>query len=152
MINYEICIKLIGILLFLGIVITDIKYLYIPNKLILSATILGLFYNFYFKGSIEKSILGMGMYSLPYSLLYGYGSDYYNEEILGYGDIKLVMGIGAWLGYIDLYSIYIFFMISFVIASIYCIYILFKKKDFKRKIPFSPFICIGTILFLIFEL
>ncbi|MGL6064700.1 MAG: prepilin peptidase [Fusobacteriaceae bacterium] len=97
-------------------------------------------------------MLGIGMYSLPYSILYGYGSDYYNEEVLGYGDVKLVMGIGGWIGYIGLYSIYIFFMMSFVVASLYCIYVYFRKKEAERKIPFSPFICIGAILFLILEL
>ncbi|MGL5123843.1 MAG: prepilin peptidase [Fusobacteriaceae bacterium] len=151
-INFELFIKLIGIFMLLRVIITDIKHLYIPNKLIVCITILGLFYNFYFKGSLEKSILGMGMYSLPYSMLYGYGSDYFNEEILGYGDVKLVMGIGGWIGYTDLNSVYIFFMMSFVVASLYCLYIFFRKKESERRIPFSPFISIGAILFLILEL
>lgn len=46
------------------------------------------------------------------------------------------------------YSIYLIFL-SFILASIYCVYILLTKGDKIRKIPFAPFISLATILIIL---
>lgn len=148
--NIDMLVKVVVALLLLIISIVDLKKLYIPNFLTFILIIIGMGYNFIFKGSLENSILGMGVYSIPFSLIYGYLSDLLDKEVLGYGDIKLAMGIGAYLGYTNLWDVYLFFTYSFFIGSIYAIYLLIKIKKRDIQLPFAPFISISGCIMIFF--
>ena len=39
--------------------------------------------------------------------------------------------------------------LSFILASVYCVYILLAKSDKIRKIPFAPFISLATVLIIL---
>jgi prepilin signal peptidase PulO-like enzyme (type II secretory pathway) len=65
---------------------------------------------------------------------------------LGDGDIGLYGLCCFALG--KNYSLYLI-VLSFILASVYCVYILLAKSDKIRKIPFAPFISLGTILIMI---
>lgn len=68
---------------------------------------------------------------------------------LGEGDIGLFALCSFTLGH-D-YSVYMIFL-SFMIAFIYCIYIILRKnKSIKDSIPFAPFISLSTILIMLTE-
>lgn len=129
----------------------DIKTRELPNSLTLLLILLGVGYNLFFDNRIVESVIGMGTYSLPFSLIYGYISDIYGKDVLGFGDIKLAMGVGAVLTFSNFYNLYLFFLGSFVTASIYCIYLLIKIKKNPREveIPFAPFISISGCIMII---
>lgn len=61
---------------------------------------------------------------------------------LGEGDIGLFGLCCFALGYN--YSLYLI-VLSFILASIYCMYLILIKKGKIRKIPFAPFISLATI-------
>ena len=65
---------------------------------------------------------------------------------LGSGDIGLFSLCCFALGHN--YSMYLI-AISFILACIYIIYVFVIKSDKIRKIPFAPFISLGTILIMI---
>lgn len=65
---------------------------------------------------------------------------------LGEGDIGLYGLCCFALG--KNYSIYLI-SLSFILASIYCVYILITKSDKIRKIPFAPFISLATVLIIL---
>lgn len=65
---------------------------------------------------------------------------------LGEGDIGLFGLCCFALGYN--YSFYLI-MLSFILASIYCIYVILVKKGKIRKIPFAPFISLATIMIML---
>ena len=65
---------------------------------------------------------------------------------LGEGDIGLYGLCCFALG--KNYSLYLI-ALSFILASIYCVYILFRKSDKIRKIPFAPFISLATVLIIL---
>ena len=68
---------------------------------------------------------------------------------LGDGDIGLFALCCFTLGYN--YSLYLMFL-SYIIAFIYCIYIILKKnKSIKESIAFAPFISLATILIMLTE-
>lgn len=125
----------------------DIKKMEIPNKLNLFLFILGVI----LKGNnieiIENSILGMGVYVLPFLLIYGYISDIMKEDAIGFGDIKLVLGFGYILGYRDFAEVYYFFILAFILASIYGIIIGIIRKNWKIRLSFSPFLIIVFLYF-----
>ena len=65
---------------------------------------------------------------------------------LGDGDIGLYGLCCFALG--QSYSLYII-ALSFILASVYCVYILLRKSLKIRKIPFAPFISLATILIIL---
>lgn len=132
----------------------DINKKYIPNSLNLALLILA----FYIRGFNESiyCFIGSSVYSLPILLLYGYVSDYLKKEIIGFGDLKLIVALGGLL-YVETINlflqIYIFYLITFGVASLFILFLfiynltLKKKHKLKNKeIPFAPFICISFFI------
>lgn len=165
------------ILILLLISYIDIKKMELPDSLTFLLIILGLSYHGIYTGRFVESLIGMGICSLPFSLIYGYGSEVYgylvklfnrknedqeNEEeeseveVLGYGDVKLAMGIGACLTYASLYETYLFFMLSFVVGAVYSVFLLIKirvrgEENVNREFPFAPFISISGSIIILFR-
>ena len=67
---------------------------------------------------------------------------------MGGGDIKLMMMIGAFLGYIPIYFVVFG---SAVIGSLVAIPIVIMKKDKNLLIPYGVFISIAAIVYVFFE-
>lgn len=134
------------IILFLMIIYKDINEMIIPNILNITLFIIAIFYKGFNYEIIESSILGMGSYSLPLILIYGYLSDFLEKDILGFGDIKLTLNLGYILGYQNFYTIYIFYMVMFISTSLIGCLIGVKRKTFKYYLPFSPFIILSFII------
>lgn len=135
--------KIILLILTLLIIKIDLKKLYIPdllNILFLLATIV-------YKGNdIENSVIGAGVYTLPLIIIYGYISDILKKEVIGFGDIKFMIGTGYLLGYTDFYDLYFFYLIAFVLGGIYGVYLLIKNKAKETEMPFSPFLILALYI------
>lgn len=68
----------------------------------------------------------------------------YKKEGMGYGDVKLMTGLGLIFGIKNIVTIT---MIAFVVgAVISLVLMIFAKKGMKSYIPFGPFIVIGAVL------
>lgn len=129
----------------------DIDNLYIPNRVSIGIMIIGMTFSFINGIGIERSILGGGIYGLPFLLIYGYGADIYKKEVMGFGDVKLAVALGTLLGYRSLFMVHMFVTISFVIGAIVGVGMLaFKKKDKKEEIPFGPYIAMGGMIILFY--
>jgi len=137
----------------LPIVIIDLKYYIIPDELNLSIFILGLFvafFNVFFRGDfLDISILSLHLDSLSITsnffdsfmgVFVGFlifGGIYYSsliifkKEGMGWGDVKLSMSLGAFLGSSP--SI-IAFLLSFLLGSVFGIFItaLKRLKNYKK--------------------
>lgn len=130
----------------------DLKYMIIPNKIVLGAVavaflyqiIIGLnltdknsqFFNF---GSFGVAILS-GILTFSFFLFLVVIS---KGKWMGMGDVKLSYFMGLLLSFP---SILPALLIAFVSGSIIgIILIVFKKKNFQSKIPFGPFLSLGTI-------
>ena len=124
----------------LAIAVIDFKKLYIPNRLNFLFLVEAIFY----RGlDIEAGILGAGAYTLPLLIFYGYGSDIAGKDVIGFGDIKFMIGAGYLLGYTDFYDIYFFYLVSFVTGALYGIFLLVKNKRKSSEMPFAPFLITG---------
>lgn len=133
------------------IFVTDIKKLYIPNTINIIFFVMAVCYRGFDLYKIENGILGAGVYTLPLLFFYGYGSDLAQKEIMGFGDIKLMIGIGYVLGYSDFYTIYIYYLETFVIAALFGIVYIVKKKTVRGEIAFSPFLLFSFYCILFME-
>ena len=71
------------------------------------------------------------------------------REGMGGGDVKLLAMIGAWMGYMALpYIILISSLTGIIIGGGS---LLLTKKDLGHRIPFGPFLVLGTLMTLFFE-
>ncbi|WP_028855064.1 prepilin peptidase [Psychrilyobacter atlanticus] len=133
-----ICLLVIGIWV-------DFTHYYIPDRISLSIFIIGIMTSFFTIG-FERSILGAGSFALFYIVLYGFGESF-GYEIMGFGDVKLAMGIGAMIGYFSLYQVFIFLNIAFISGAVIGVgLILLKKKTRKDIMPFGPYIAIAGLV------
>ena len=128
------------------ICIIDIRKKIIPDRGFIILVIIGLL-----KGMINTNIegyfLGMCVYPMPLIILYIL-EDYFKKELIGFGDIKLMMGIGGNLGYKNLAEIVKYYHAVYFLAGIMAIlFILYLKYKGKKAeyIPFAPFLIMGVI-------
>lgn len=129
-------------LLFCSLMIQDMRKREVSNLGNLLFLMVSALYVLQRGGSLEKILVFMSVYAFPLVFIYGYLSDFLQKEVLGFGDIKFVMGIGTLMSTHSLWgSLYYFYLISFCFASILGIlYYLLRKQ---REIPMLPAFCIG---------
>ena len=128
------------------ICIIDIRKKIIPDRGFIILVIIGLLKSM-LKANVEGYFLGMCVYPMPLIILYIL-EDYFKKELIGFGDIKLMMGIGGNLGYKNLAEIVKFYHAVYFLAGIMAIlFILYLKYKGKKTeyIPFAPFLIMGVI-------
>ena len=145
----NIVIEIIKYCIFLEIVWIDIKRKIIPEKSVIILLIIGLILALQ-SHNLEKYYLGICVYSMPMIVLYIL-EDYVNKTLIGFGDIKLMMGIGGLLKYTGMENVINFYIILYSFSGIVAFLFLFLKKWKKYEyIPFAPFIVISYVIFEIF--
>ena len=140
-INYFLAITISSILII--IIISDLRYLIIPDEILLIGIILVL---------LEKIVFGgylAGLYALfdgIISFLIMYlvkiiGDFMFKKESMGGGDIKLLFFFGLFLGWeLSIISIFVASFIGLPIS----LYILLKNKS--HIIPFGPFLSVAALI------
>ncbi|WP_427041761.1 prepilin peptidase [Fusobacterium sp. SB021] len=129
----------------------DLKEKEIPNFLTLGIIFLGILKIIFLREDFEKNFFGLGVFPVFFLFLYGYAGDFLKKEIIGFGDIKLVSGIGFYFGYSGIYNLIIFHNIIFILGFLFLIPIFFLKKIKKEEeVPFAPCICLGAVIYKFF--
>jgi prepilin signal peptidase PulO-like enzyme (type II secretory pathway) len=130
----------------------DLKHYIIPDKVIYPAIfvsgiwyfVFGIFLNFYPKSEIRYTLYSAIGASLFFLFIYLISKG----KWLGFGDVKLAILMGIFLGFPKI-LVALFF--SFFIGAIIGIgLILTKKKTLKSEVPFAPFLVLGTFIALFF--
>ncbi len=119
------------------IAFVDLKFEIIPDKLWIIALAGGLAFSFTDEITLVHSLLGM---------LTGGGVLFILACVpnaLGGGDIKMMFGIGTFLGVQrSLLAVFLAFAFS---AAIISVLLLFKVKNRRDYIPFGPFLALGSL-------
>jgi prepilin signal peptidase PulO-like enzyme (type II secretory pathway) len=147
----------------------DRKFYIIPDELNIFLAALGVLLiaeNSFFKNFSE---FGQGSFLGSFSMLFGFRGNIWTNHLLGaiaglaivgliimitrgkgmgMGDLKLAGALGIIFGWPDIIFVLIF---SFVIGSIYGIYLLIRRiKGFKDSVPFGPFLVLGSATLIFF--
>jgi len=127
---------------------SDLKYHLISDYVLLAFSVFSFFYHFSNNITIQQYsnlfISGL-IVALPIFLIY-YLS---RERAMGLGDVYLSAIIGFLLGW---KTGFLALYIAFVTGAIFgLILILLRKKKLKSRIPFGPFLVIGTVIMLFFQ-
>jgi len=124
-------------------IVTDFKYYYISDRVIIISLIILFIIHTYFNGikvSLHYLISGIIISLLMY-LIKLLGDKIFKKESLGGGDIKLVSVLGMMLGLINAITRLIFASCLALIASL-----IIMKKNKEGIVPFGPFLIIGGII------
>jgi leader peptidase (prepilin peptidase)/N-methyltransferase len=100
--------------------------------------VLGETYFFRFLNSILGVIAGGGILFLVGML----GEFFYKKEVIGGGDVKLMAGVGAFLGTERV--LFAVFVASLLASIAGLILILFKNRPKETYIPFGPFLSLAS--------
>jgi len=139
---------------FIIVFFIDLKHFIIPNSITFPMMALGFIKSFdpnlnsMFPNYVLSLLGGLFGYGIIWSIIFFY-KQIKKKEGMGLGDAKLLGVIGFWFG---LKSIPFIIFLSSTIALISVIPDLLKKsKRMSSKIPFGPYIIVGTLVYLIFE-
>lgn len=139
----EFFIMIVLVSMLLVTIVTDFKYYYISDRVIVIGTLLILGIYIYYIG-IKETLFYIASSIIMFLLMWVIkllGDKAFKKESLGGGDIKLMVPIGLTLGLINAVTS---LLISSTLALILSI-IMLKKND-EKIVPFGPFLLIGTIV------
>lgn len=136
------------------IFVWDLKYMIIPNFLVVIGLSMTLIFEIYRWASLfgfDPS--GFFLEKISGGLLVGlfFGSIFYfsKGKWIGGGDVK----IGFWLGLIvGLKMVYFLLLFAYVAGAVVAIFLLiFFKKKMKSQIPFGPFLIASTYIIMLYQ-
>ncbi len=136
------------ILFLIPISFIDIDKGLILNKLTIPCFILGVLLILGFQIETWKNglfgAIGGGIIIWLVGLL---GKMLFRKESMGFGDVKLLVTIGVYVGFPD---VVVSLFLGICIAGIFIFGgLILKKLSFGNTIPFGPFIALGTLVYLI---
>ena len=132
----------------------DFEFQIIPDEFSISLIVVGLltsFINVFLASDILHRILEsfLGFVAGGGSLLLVafIGKLIFKKDAMGGGDIKLMAGVGAFIGWERV--LFAIFIACFVGSVVGITLILFKKIKKQQPIPFGPYLALGSILTLV---
>lgn len=140
--SLNLLLSLLFVSLSIIVIVSDVRYMIIPNEFIIIFYILILIVRIIMVGYIDvvKILLDS---LIPFMTLYIiklFGDKLFKKETLGGGDIKLMLIVGILLGWGNgILTIFLGTFLAFPIA----LYYYFKDK--KNMLPFGPFLSIGAL-------
>ena len=133
-----------------AIAFIDLHHKVIPDILSLSLLILGFITSLFRLNGLSWldsliGILGGGGFFYIVAVLF---EKLTGREGMGGGDIKMLAMIGAWAGWRPLPSIILLSSLGGILIGGVSLFL--ARKEIRSKIPFGPFLSLGTLLWLFF--
>lgn len=126
----------------------DIKHKIIPDSLVYTFDILALFHLFIGSRPSILALIAGPLLALPFAALWYFSKG----KWMGFGDAKLVLGIGWTLGFVaGLSAITLAFWIGAVVSILWMVAV-FRKFKAYHEIPFGPYLVLGMYIVLFFNI
>lgn len=137
------------ICLLISLAIIDLTYMILPDELTLGGALIFLVYSFFhpYITTLNALIAAFGS-AVIFTGLYFFYLKVKKIEGLGFGDVKMMLLLGLFLGLNQLLIAILVASLSGLIVGIF--YIIFKGKTLKLKLPFGTFLGIGSYISLFF--
>jgi leader peptidase (prepilin peptidase)/N-methyltransferase len=128
----------------------DLNFQLIPDIFTISGIVIGLGLNFFYPQVLSLAREGNAFLDSLFGTLVGGGSIYllglvglilFKRESMGFGDVKLMAMIGAFLG---LKLVLLCFFVAPILGSVWGLILKIKYK--KDIIPYGPFLSLGSLI------
>jgi len=134
----------------IAIAFIDLQHKIIPDVLSLPGIVVGFVFSLLPFSSLSWidsliGIVGGGGFLLVVALAY---EKLRGHEGMGLGDVKMLAMIGAWMGWRAL--LFIILLSSLAGSLIGGALLLLSRQGVRTRIPFGPFLALGTLLYLFF--
>jgi len=134
----------------------DIDEMWLPDRTTIGGMIIGPIFSFMIPsmhgaeghvGGLVQSLIGMGFgFGLFWSISI-LGRLILKKDAMGFGDVKLMGALGAFLGLESV--VFITFVSSLLGAVIGISFIAAGKKELQSKIPFGPYIALAAVIWVL---
>ena len=139
------------VIILLIIFFIDLKHFIIPDVLNFTLIGLAIFKNFIpnfqsnFTYDFDQSIIGgVSGYLIIWFIIFLY-KKFKNIEAMGFGDAKLMTGVGLFFGW---QAVFFILFLSAILGLISVIpSLLNNSKNLKTQIPFGPYIVISSVIY-----
>lgn len=134
----------------------DFEHLIIPDRVTLGGIVIGVALSAcvpalheveLIKDSVFRSALGA---AAGWGTLWGIallGSFIFKKEAMGFGDVKLLGAIGAFVGWAGV--LFTVFVSSLVGSFVGIAFVLCKQKEMQSKIPYGPYLALGGLIWVL---
>jgi prepilin signal peptidase PulO-like enzyme (type II secretory pathway) len=150
---WEILFIILTVFLLAAVFLWDLKYMIIPDELVLAGLSIAFFYSVYQQFSLDVSWLdirspvvsglaGSLIVSGFFYLIYFISK----KKWIGGGDVKL----GLWIGWLSGWQMaYLMLLVAYVLGAAVSVALLaLKKKKMNSQVPFGPFLILGCLVVL----
>ena len=123
----------------------DFEHYIIPDRISLGLIAVGVVFSYFLPIGVKGSLIGAAG---GFLILYGVamlGQLLFKKEAMGGGDIKLLSGIGAFIGIKGVLFVLLFS--SFLGSAVGIGLILIGKKEMTSKIPFGPYLSLAAVCY-----
>jgi len=130
----------------------DFKWRIIPDEINLSILVAGIIYSLYKMGLLRGIVFSLtgSLVGFLFLLLTAHiGDKVFKKESLGGGDIKLIAGLGTFLG---AKNVFVCIFLSSILGIFYAVPLYFMSKKRKKEIPFGPFIMLAGLISFLFKI
>ncbi len=131
------------ICLMIALAAIDLEHMILPDELTLGGAALFFIYSFFNPeiGQLDAVLSGLGA-ALFFAALFFFYLKVRKIEGLGFGDVKMALLMGLFLGLHRLTVAILLASLSGLLVGIF--FIVFKKKNLKLALPFGPFLALGS--------
>lgn len=134
----------------------DFDYQIIPDRVSIGGMISGVFFSLLVPSlhsvdswwqsgiaSLTGLVIGFGLLLFVSKA----GKAIFRQDAMGFGDVKLLGAIGAYMGYQAVF--FVILVSSFSGAVIGLILVLVKRKGLQSRIPYGPYLALGAVLWIL---
>jgi len=93
--------------------------------------------------SLIGLVAGFGILLLVAKL----GKVVFKQDAMGFGDVKLLGAVGAYMGYQAVF--FVILVSSFTGAAVGLTLVLVKSKGWQSRIPYGPYLALGAVLWIL---
>jgi leader peptidase (prepilin peptidase)/N-methyltransferase len=129
--------------LMIALAAIDLEHTILPDELTLGGSALFFVYSFFNPevGQMDALLSGLGA-ALFFAALFFFYLKVRKIEGLGFGDVKMALLMGLFLGLHRLAVAILLASLSGLLVGLF--FIVFKKKNLKLALPFGPFLALGS--------